>query len=67
MKKMEGKWKFDFKPDSSISQRVGRMNDKYKNYVNPFQMVGQEVKNDPNTKENATSRLKQLLESAAKE
>ena len=67
LKKEEGKWKFDFKADSSLQHRVGRMNEKYKNYVNPFQMVTQEVKNDPSTRENTTTRLKQLLEGAGKE
>ena len=67
MKKEDGKWKFDFQPNSTIQQRVERMNDKYKQYVNPFEIVTQEVKNDPSTRENATSRLKQLIESAAKE
>lgn len=43
------------------------MNDKYKQYINPFEMVTQEVKNDPSTRENTTTRLRQLLESAAKE
>ena len=67
MKKEKNAWKFDFRPDSSIQQRVARMNEKYKNYVNPFEMVTQEVKNDPNTRENTTSRLRQLIEGAAKE
>ena len=62
-----GKWKFDFKADGTLQHRVGRMNDKYKNYVNPFQMVTQEVKHDPSTRENTTTRLKQLLEGAGKE
>lgn len=67
MKKEGGKWKFDFRPDSSIQQRVARMNDKYKQYVNPFEMVTQEVKNDPSTRESTTDRLKILIEGAAKE
>jgi len=67
MKKEDGKWKFDFRPDSSIQQKVARMNDKYKQYVNPFEMVTQEVKNDPSTRENTTERLKKLIEGAAKE
>ena len=67
MKKEDGKWKFDFKPNSTIQHRVERMNDKYKQYINPFEMVTQEVKNDPSTRENTTTRLRQLLESAAKE
>jgi hypothetical protein len=67
MKKEDGKWKFDFKADNTLQHRVERMNDKYKIYINPFQMVTQEVKNDPNTRENTTTRLKSLLESAAKE
>ena len=67
MKKEDGKWKFDFKPNSTIQHRVERMNDKYKQYINPFEMVTQEVKNDPSTRENTTTRLRQLLEGAAKE
>lgn len=67
MKKEEGKWKFDFRPDNTIQQRVGRMNDKYKQYVNPFEMVTQEVKNDPSTRDDTTKRLRDLIEGAAKE
>lgn len=67
MVKQDGKWKFDFRPDNSIQQKVSRMNDKYKQYVNPFEMVGQEVKNDPSTREDTTERLKKLIEGAAKE
>jgi len=67
MKKDAKGWKFDFPSDAALQLRVGHMNEKYKNYVNPFEMVTQEVKNDPNTKENATARLKELLEGAAKE
>lgn len=67
LKKVDGKWKFDFRPDNTVAQRVGRMNDKYKQYVNPFEMVTQEVKNDPNTRENVTKRLRDLIEGAAKE
>ena len=67
MKKDGGKWKFDFKADPSIQQRVARMNDKYKQYVNPFEKVGQEVKNDPSTREDVTPRLRKLIEAVAKE
>jgi hypothetical protein len=67
MVKVDGKWKFDFRPDNTIQQKVSRMNDKYKQYVNPFEMVGQEVKNDPSTREDTTERLKKLIEGAAKE
>jgi hypothetical protein len=66
--KKEGKhWKFDFPADASLQARVGYMNDKYKNYTNPMEMVTTEIKNDPSTKEDATRRLKSLLESGAKE
>lgn len=67
MKKEAGAWKFDFPADPALQTRVGHLNDKYKNYVNPFQIVTQEVKNDPSTKENATQRLRTLLEQAALE
>jgi hypothetical protein len=67
MKKEGGEWKFDFPADAPLQLRVGYLNDKYKNYVNPLEIVTQEVKNDPTTKENVTSRLKTLLEQAAKE
>jgi len=67
MKKDAKGWKFDFPADANLQLRVGHMNDKYKNYVNPFEIVTQEVKNDPSTRENTTARLKQLLEEAAKE
>src|SRR5262245_34371717 len=67
MKKEGGEWKFDFPADPQLQLRVGYLNDHYKDYVNPMQIVTQEVKNDPTTKENVTSRLKSLLEQAAKE
>ncbi|MCI0699877.1 MAG: hypothetical protein L0241_02165 [Planctomycetia bacterium] len=67
MKKEKGEWKLDFPADTALQVRVGYLNDKYKNYVNPMQIVTQEVKNDPSTKENVTNRLKTLLEQAAKE
>lgn len=67
MKKEKDGWKFDFPVDSTLQLRVGRLNEKYKNYVNPLDVLKQEVKIDPTTKENATSRLKTLLEQAAKE
>lgn len=67
MKKENGEWKFDFASDNALQLRVGYLNDKYKNYVNPMEIVTQEVKNDPSTRENVTARLKSLLESAAKE
>jgi hypothetical protein len=67
MKKDKGGWKFDFQPDNTLPQRVARMNDKYKRYVNPFEIIGQEVKNEPSTRENVTPRLKKEIESAAKE
>lgn len=67
MKKEGNEWKFDFPADPALQLRVGYLNDKYKNYVNPMEIVTQEVKNDPSTRENVTSRLKSLLEQAAKE
>jgi hypothetical protein len=67
MKKEGNQWRFDFPADPALQARVGYMNDKYKNYTNPMEMVTLEVKNDPSTKENTTQRLKSLLESAAKE
>ena len=67
MKKENGQWKFDFPVDATLQARVGYMNDKYKNYVNPMETVTTEIKNDPSTKENVTQRLKSLLESGAKE
>ncbi len=67
MKKDPKGWKFDFPADPNLQLRVGHMNEKFKNYVNLFEIVTQEVKNDPSTRENATARLKQLLEEAAKE
>lgn len=67
MRKEADGWKFDFPADSALQLRVGRLNEKFRNYVNPLEVVKQEVKNDPTTKENATSRLKLLLEQAARE
>ena len=67
MKKEKGEWKFDFPADANLQLRVGYLNDHYKDYVNPMEIVTQEVKNDPSTKENVTTRLKTLLEQAAKE
>ncbi len=67
VRKLKDEWKFDFPVDPALQLRVGHMKDKYKNYVNPFTIVTQEVKNDPTTKENVTGRLKTLLEQAAKE
>ncbi len=60
-------WLYDFPADSALQLRVGNLNDKYKNYVNPLKIVTQEVKNDPSTREDATGRLKTLLEQAARE
>lgn len=67
MKKDKDGWKFEFPSPTDLQVRVGRLNDKYKNYVNPLELVTHEVKNDPSTKENVASRLKTLLEQAAKE
>jgi hypothetical protein len=67
MKKDKDGWKFEFPAPTDLQLRVGRLNDKYKNYVNPLEVVTHEVKNDPSTKENVASRLKSLLEQAAKE
>jgi hypothetical protein len=65
--KKEEEWKFDFPVDTTLPARVSHLNDKYKNYQNPLEIVTQEVKNDPSTRENVTTRLKTLLEQAAKE
>jgi hypothetical protein len=67
MKKEGAEWKLDFPVDATLQLRVGYLTSKYKDYVNPMQIVTQEVKNDPSTKENTTTRLKSLLEQAAKE
>ncbi|MBA4188860.1 MAG: hypothetical protein C0467_12755 [Planctomycetaceae bacterium] len=67
MKKEAGEWKFDFAADNNLQLRVAYMNDKYMNYVNPMEKVTQEVKNEPETRENATARIKTLMEQAAKE
>lgn len=67
MKKVGNEWKFDFPADPALQARVGYLNDKYKDYINPMETVRHEVKNDPSTKENTTTRLKSLLEQAAKE
>lgn len=67
MKKDGAVWKFDIPVSANLQTRVGYLNEKYKNYVNPFEIVTQEVKNDPSTRENVTSRLRTLLEQAAKE
>lgn len=67
MKKEGDEWKFDFPVDGSLQLRVNYLNEKYRNYVNPLEVVTREVKNEPTTKENVTSRLKQLLEEAARE
>jgi hypothetical protein len=67
MKKEGAVWKFDVAVTPKLQTRVGYLNEKYKNYVNPFEIVTQEVKNDPATRENVTSRLRTLLEQAAKE
>lgn len=67
LKKDKEGWKFEFPAITDLQVRVGRLNEKYKNYTNPLEVVTQEVKNDPSTKENVASRLKTLLEQAAKE
>ncbi|MCE9566674.1 MAG: hypothetical protein K8U57_32020 [Planctomycetes bacterium] len=67
MKKEAGEWKFDFPSDNGLQLRVAYLNEKYMNYVNPMEKVTQEVKNEPETRENATTRIKTLLEQAAKE
>lgn len=67
MKKDGAVWKFDLPATPQLQTRVGYLTEKSKNYVNPFEIVTQEVKNDPSTRENVTSRLRTLLEAAAKE
>lgn len=67
MKKEGAVWKFDVAVTPKLQTRVGYLNEKYKNYVNPFEIVTQEVKNDPATRENVTTRLRTLLEQAARE
>ncbi|MGL6094366.1 MAG: hypothetical protein ACRC7O_01015 [Fimbriiglobus sp.] len=60
-------WKFDLPADTGLATRVTYLNEKGNNYVNPMVVINQEVKIDPTTKENATQRLKELMEQAAKE
>lgn len=67
MKKEGEEWKFDFPTDANLQQRVGYLNEKYMNYVNPMEKVTQEVKNDSAVREDVTNRIKTLLEQAAKE
>jgi hypothetical protein len=67
MKKEVSGWKFDIPVDAFVQKRVERMRDKYKHYVNPFKTMSMEVKNEPTTRENATTRLHTLLEEAARQ
>ena len=66
VKDKEG-WKFDFPSNTLLQTRVAYLNDKYMHYFNVYEMLDQDVKNDPTTRENTTSRLKTELEKAAKE
>lgn len=67
MKKEGGEWKFDFPADNALQLRVAYLNDKHMHYVNAMEKVTQEVKNDSAVREDATNRIKSLLEQAAKE
>ncbi len=66
VKDKEG-WKFDFPSNTLLQTRVAYLNDKHMHYFNVYEMLDQDVKNDPTTRENTTSRLKTELEKAAKE
>ncbi len=67
MVKEKGEWKFDFPANTFLQARVAYLNDKHMHYSNVYEMLDQDVKNDPTTRENATTRLKTELEKAAKE
>jgi hypothetical protein len=62
----KAEWKLDFPTPSMLQTSATRLNDKYKDYVNPLKVLSREVKNEPTTKENVTRRLKELLEEAAR-
>lgn len=59
-------WRIDFPVSEKLQASVTRLNDYYKDYVNPIKIISQEIKNDPTTKENVKKRLKELLEEAAR-
>jgi hypothetical protein len=67
MKKIEGEWKFDFPVDPTLANRVGILVQKHMNFVNPIDVIKQEIKNDASTKENVIARVKEELEKASKE
>ena len=66
LKKEAGAWKLDVPVSQNQQAATTRINDRYKDYLNPFKIVSQEVKNDPTTKENVKNRLKTLLEEASR-
>ncbi len=66
IKDKEG-WKFDFPSNTALQTRIAYMNEKHMHYFNVYEMLDQDVKNDPTTRENTTDRLKTELQNAAKE
>lgn len=62
--KNKGEWKFDFPTNTLLHTRVAYMNDKHRHYYNVYEMLDQDVKNDPTMRENTTTRLKTELEKA---
>lgn len=66
MKKENNVWKLDFKVTPAQQLATTFLNDHYKDYVNPFRILSGEIKRDPTTKENVKTRMKELLEEAAR-
>ncbi len=66
VKDKEG-WKLNFPAHTPLQLRVAYMNEKHMHYFNVYEMLDQDVKNDPTTRENTTERLKTELQKAAKE
>ncbi|VTS00723.1 hypothetical protein [Tuwongella immobilis] len=65
VKQSDDSWKIAFPASVAQQAATSRLIDRYKDYVNPFKIVSQEIKRDPTTKENVKKRLKELLEEAA--
>ena len=60
-------WKLDFPIPAELQVSSTRLNDKYKTYVQRLDKLSREIKNDPETKEKTKTRMKELLEDAAKD
>jgi hypothetical protein len=63
----KAEWKLDFPAPANLQIAVTRLNDRYKDIVNPLKRLTMEVKNEPTTKSDVKKRMKEMLEDAARE